>query len=394
MSDQKFTHHVLQFFRAEAFGGILLIFASIVALLLANSPWSLWYHHLISAELHVGIGEWMLKKTLLLWINDGLMAIFFLLIGLEVKREMIEGQLAKISQVILPGAAALGGIIFPALIYLCFNHDEGLATKGWAIPTATDIAFAIGILALLGKRVPISLKMFLLAIAIFDDLAAIIIIALFYTTELSFISLLLAAMAIILLIICNYANIRYLSIYVVIGMFLWLFVLKSGVHATLAGVVLAFTIPSKHPQLAISLAKDLEKALHGWVSFFILPIFAFANAGINFSETTQNDFLSPLTLGIALGLFLGKQLGIFIPTFLLIKSKLVTMPQGSNWKQIYGIGVFCGIGFTMSLFISTLAFENEGAYIINSRLGIFIGTIFSALIGYFILFYASSSETS
>lgn len=379
------TSGLRQFVQAESFGGMLLIFFSLAALILANSPLDKWYGALINAEFYVGINAWQLKKPLLLWVNDGLMALFFLYVGLEIKRETVEGSLSNMSQVLLPGCAALGGILFPAMIYAVFNRHDEIAMKGWAIPTATDIAFALGILSLLGTRVPNSLKLFLMAIAIFDDLAAIVIIAIFYTAQLSHLSLLLSLMAILALIFCNFLKIRSLSVYGFIGLLLWFFVLKSGVHATLAGVVLAFTIPLKAAPHEHSLSKDLEKSLHHWVSFFVLPLFAFANAGIDFGEILPQDFWSPLTLGIAVGLFLGKQLGIFISTFLLIKLKIASLPEKACWRQIYGVGVLCGIGFTMSLFISTLAFESQGHYIINSRLGIFIGTFASALLGYVLL---------
>jgi NhaA family Na+:H+ antiporter len=383
---------LLNFIRAESFGGLLLIFASVAALLLANSPLSQQYDAFINWPFEIQINQWGLSKPLLLWINDGLMAVFFLYIGLEIKREILEGQLSKISQILLPGVAALGGILFPALIYALFNHGNSETMKGWAIPTATDIAFALGVLALLGKRIPASLKLFLMAIAIFDDFVAILIIAIFYTTQLSLISLSLASCAIIALVIFNRWNVSKISVYCFIGLLLWFFVLKSGVHATLAGVVLAFTIPLNSPDQQTSLLKDLEKALHGWVSYFILPLFAFANAGIHFDNIIFNDFLSPLTLGITLGLFFGKQLGIFIPSFLLIKMQMATLPDNTNWRHIYGTSLLCGIGFTMSLFISTLAFENE-MYIVNSRLGIFIGTLSSAFLGFLILRSCQPSQS-
>ncbi len=381
-----------RFISSESFPGVLLIFASILALGLANSAFAKEYDALIQSQLYLGLNTWILSKPLLLWINDGLMALFFLQIGLEIKREMIEGQLSTFSQVVLPGVAACGGIIVPALIYFLFNHQDSLAVRGWAIPTATDIAFALGILGLLGKRVPMGLKLFLMAVAIFDDLAAIVIIAIFYTSELSMQALLLASLAIVMLVVCNRLRVSALSVYGFIGLLLWFFVLKSGVHATLAGVVLAFTIPLNATPQGTSPLKDLEKSLHVWVAYFILPLFAFANAGINFGEISVDDFKSPLTLGITLGLFLGKQVGIFAATFLLIRCKLARLPENTNWRQIYGVAVLGGIGFTMSLFISTLAFENEANYIVNSRLGILMGTLLSAILGYVILRFTNNEK--
>lgn len=370
-----------RFIRSESFGGILLMLMSVIALILANTSLKVWYADFIQTPLYIGTDAWRLSKPLLLWINDGLMAIFFLYIGLEVKREIRVGQLSKIHQVVLPLVAALGGIIIPAVIYTFFNHQNASIMQGWAIPTATDIAFALGILALLGDRVPLSLKIFLMAVAIFDDLAAIVIIAVFYTSDLSMLSLGLASIAIAALVFCNVINVKNLSIYGFIGLLLWVCVLKSGVHATLAGVVLALAIP-------LTMARKLENALHGWVTYFILPVFAFANAGIYFGDMRVNDFLSPLTLGIALGLFLGKQVGIFGFAFLLIKTKFAQLPENTDWLQLYGVAILCGIGFTMSLFISTLAFNDESMHIIHSRLGIFIGTLFSAVLGYIILRFA------
>ncbi|MFI4937873.1 MAG: Na+/H+ antiporter NhaA [Candidatus Berkiellales bacterium] len=376
---------------SPSFIGILLIFSAVLALIFANSPLANWYQDLIQSEVYLGISAWKISKPLLLWINDGLMAVFFLVIGLEIKREILEGQLSKISQVILPAFGALGGVIVPAAIYYWFNYHDAAAMTGWAIPTATDIAFALGILSLLGSRVPPSLKIFLMAVAIFDDFAAIVIIAIFYTSELSFLSLTLASIAIVLLIICNVMKVMHKSVYLLIGFLLWTFVLKSGVHATLAGVILAFTIPLKSTN-PVSPLNEIEHYLHPWVNYFILPLFAFANAGIHFGDTTLADFTSPLTLGIAFGLFFGKQLGIFIPTFLLVKCKLATMPAQTNWQHIYGVAILSGIGFTMSLFISTLAFEDTINYIVNSRLGIFIGTLLSAIVGYVLLRNAASNN--
>lgn len=383
---EKTIQAISQFVRMESFAGILLVSTSVCALLVANSPLLHWYEALIGSQFYIGINEFKLSKPILLWINDGLMAVYFLLIGLELKREMLEGQLSSPSQIILPGAAALGGVVVPALIYYAFNHNQNLAITGWAIPTATDIAFALGVLTLLGNRIPSSLKIFLMTIAIFDDLVAILIIALFYTSSLSTISLILASIAIGSLILCNRLNITSISIYIFIGVLLWFFVLKSGVHATLAGVVLAFTIPNSIKKKANSPLNEIEHKLHPWVAFFIIPLFAFANSGINFEAITSKELFSPVTLGIALGLFLGKQIGIFSLSFLLIKAKIARLPENTNWKQLYGVAVLAGIGFTMSLFISSLAFEHHGRdFTVLSRIGILSGSFLSAIIGYTIL---------
>ncbi|MBS0288588.1 MAG: Na+/H+ antiporter NhaA [Proteobacteria bacterium] len=377
---------ISQYIHNEAFAGIVLIFASACAFAIANSPWLYLYQGLIESNFSIGFNDLKLSKPILHWVNDGLMAIYFMLIGLELKREMLNGELSKPSQILLPGAAALGGIIVPAFIFYAFNSQHSLSLKGWAIPTATDIAFSLGILALLGKRIPSSLKIFLMTIAIFDDFAAILIIAIFYTGNLSTLSLTLASIAIALLILCNYLNVKALSVYFFIGTLLWFFVLKSGVHATLAGVILAFIIPNTIKGEAISPLHTIEYKLQPWVSFFIIPLFAFTNSGINFKDISLNDFLNPLTLGITLGLFLGKQIGIFGTTFLLVKLKMATLPQKTNWRHIYGVAVLAGIGFTMSLFISSLAFEHyHRDFTILSRIGILGGSLVSAILGYFIL---------
>jgi len=369
---------ILSFIRHESFAGMLLIFTSIAALIVANSGALPWYQQFTEAH--------FFSKPILLWINDGLMAIYFALIGVELKREILAGHLSKPSQILLPGFAALGGIIMPALIFYAFNHVDSLSLKGWAIPTATDIAFSLGILSLLGKRIPSSIKIFLMTIAIFDDFAAILIIAFFYTTHLSILFFILASIAIALLILCNFFNVKKISVYFFIGALLWFFVLKSGVHATLAGVIVAFTIPYSVKEGSVSMLSSIEQQLHPWVAFFIIPLFAFANAGITFENMTLNDALNPLTLGIALGLFVGKPLGIFTTTFLLIKFKAATLPVQAHWRHICGVAVLSGVGFTMSLFISSLAFESLGKdFTLSSKMGIFIGSLGSAIFAYLIL---------
>ncbi len=385
---------VAYFIQMESFAGLLLILMSILALVIANSRWYDNYQHILELPLSVGYAQFHLSKPLLLWVNDGLMAVFFLLIGLELKREILEGQLSSVSQVVLPGLAALGGVLFPALIYYAFNYHSQMGLAGWAIPVATDIAFALGVLTLLGKRVPSSLKLFLLALAIFDDLAAILVIALFYTKSLSLWALGMAGITTAILFILNRLQVTKLAIYIILGFALWFFVLKSGVHATIAGVLLAAFIPlnvTKSSQK--SPLKYLENKLHTWVTFFILPVFAFANSGINFSGITMPQLINPVSLGVALGLFFGKQIGVFLFSFITIKLKLAKMPFGANWQQLYGVSIICGIGFTMSLFICSLAFEHAPiVYNTEGRIGVMLGTLMSALIGYAVLLFATGSQ--
>lgn len=381
-----------QFVRMESFAGLLLVFSSIIALVLANSHWRELYGLLIESNFYVGLNSLEIRKPLLLWINDGLMAIFFLLIGLEIKREVFEGQLSNLSQIVLPGVGALGGIIAPALLFVYFNQDSSDALKGWAIPAATDIAFALGILALLGKRVPSSLKIFLMTLAIFDDVAAILIIAVFYSNDVSILSLTLAGLAIAMLVLMNRLKIKAISPYVVVGIILWIFVLKSGVHATLSGIILAFTIPLNGQDSMPSPLKTMEHRLHQWVTFMILPLFAFANAGVDLAGVTAQMLMSPVVLGVTLGLFLGKQIGIFSLAYLVIKLKWAKMPADANWGQLYGISVLCGVGFTMSLFISSLAYGDHGFSTI-SRLGILLGSLLSAVVGLLLLHVFSKKHT-
>ena len=329
-----------------------------------------------------------LTKPLITWINDGLMTIFFLLVGLEVKREILSGELNSIKKCVLPAIAAVGGMLVPALIYVVFNWGDARALQGWAIPVATDIAFSLGILALLGNaRVPVALKMFLTALAIFDDIGAIIVIAIFYTSHISLWLLLIALALITLLFILNYFNVRYVSVYLAIGFLLWLCVLNSGVHATLAGVIIALAIPLGDKQNSPLLM--LEKDLHPWVAFGVLPIFAFANAGVSLLGLSWQDIFSPITLGIAAGLFFGKQLGIFGSSFLAIRSGVTQRPRDTEVKQVYGVSLIAGVGFTMSLFIGSLAFGNAGHFDAMVRLGVIAGSFFSGIVGYFLLRYYS-----
>jgi len=375
-----------RFFQNEASGGIILILAAALAMLLANLGVTRdLYHAFLETPVELRVGVLEINKNMLLWINDALMAVFFLLVGLEVKRELVQGSLASRQRAAFPVIAAIGGMVVPALIYLAFNWQDPVARHGWAIPAATDIAFALGVLALLGNRVPMALKIFLMALAIIDDLGAIIIIALFYTSELSVLSLGVAAAAIAALALLNICNVRRIGIYVLVGMVLWTAVLKSGVHATLAGVIIGFFVPLKSHE-GKSPAKQLEHVLHPWVAFMILPLFAFANAGVSLEGVTFGGLTSMLPLGIIAGLFIGKPLGISLFCWLALKLKLASLPHGTTWRQIMAVGVLCGIGFTMSIFISTLAFgPHAPELIVWAKLGILTGSLLAAFIGYALL---------
>jgi len=371
--------------KLESAGGILLLAAAVVAMLIANSPLQGFYAALLDTPVAVQFGKLIIAKPLLLWINDGLMAIFFFLIGLEIKREVMEGELSSFKQVVLPGMGALGGMLVPASIYAWFNWHDPVALDGWAIPVATDIAFALALLGVFGARVPTSLKVFLLTLAIFDDLAAIIIIALFYSADMSAAALMIGAAALALGIIINRLGVTRISFYVLLGVILWIAVLKSGVHATLAGVLIAFCVPMRDPQ-GHSPLRSLEHDLHGPVAYVILPIFAFANAGLSFQGMSVADLAHPVTLGVILGLLLGKPLGILLFVGLAVGLRIVKLPGNVNWMQILGVACACGIGFTMSLFIAGLAFEHgSGDYFAGDRLGILVGSILSALIAFFAL---------
>jgi len=372
--------------------GILILLAAVAAIVVENSPWSVHYDSFLNIPVAIQFADLKIFKPLLLWINDGLMAIFFLLVGLELKREFLEGQLSHPANVVLPIVGAIGGIAVPVGLYILINQSDPVALEGWAIPTATDIAFALGILALLGKRVPASLKLFLLTLAIIDDLAAIIIIAIFYTSDLSTSSLTFAGATLLLLAAMNRFGLRKISGYVLVGGILWIAVLKSGVHATLAGVVLAMAIPLKGDPGKIAPLHQLEHDLHQVVGLGILPLFAFANAGVSFQGLSPAILLDPLPLGIALGLFAGKQLGVFGFVWMAIQTGLVKKPDGFFWMQLYGVALLCGVGFTMSLFISALAFEHSGATVISgapdagsARLGILTGSLISGILGYLVL---------
>lgn len=378
----------------ESFSGGLLVFAAIIAMILANSSWNIAYTSFLQLPVSISFGSFDIAKPLLLWVNDGLMALFFLLIGLEIKREVLEGNLSSFNQIILPGVAAIAGILFPALVYVGFNLNDPVALRGWAIPSATDIAFAIGVFSLFGSRLPLSLKLFLLSVAIFDDIGAILIIAIFYSSDLSTLSLVTALAGLAGLLVLNRFQVSKLAPYVIVGFIVWVAVLKSGVHATLAGFAIAWFIPLKlKNEHGKPMLPQLEHSLHPWIAYFVLPLFAFANAGINLGEISLNDLFNPITLGIALGLFVGKQIGIFGLCWAVVKLKFAELPKSATWPQFYGVCLLCGIGFTMSLFIGTLAFENQAlAYQTNVKLGVLIGSIASALLAIGILAFATKNK--
>jgi NhaA family Na+:H+ antiporter len=383
----------LAFFHHEAAAGVVMLGAALAALIASNSPLEWLYDLFLGTPVAVRIGALAIDKPLLLWINDGLMAIFFFLVGLEIKRELIRGELSTLRQAALPAVAALGGMALPALIYVAVNVGDAAALRGWAIPSATDIAFAVGVLALLGPVIPSSLKIFLLALAILDDLGAILIIALFYTEHLSWISLAFASAGILVLWMLNARGVARVAAYALTGLFIWICVLKSGVHATLAGVVVAFAIPlGSENDGSRSLLEQLEESLHPWVAFAVLPLFAFANAGVSLRGFSVDSLLQPIPLGIAAGLFFGKAIGIFGATWVAIAVGLGARPEGATWTQVFGVGVLGGIGFTMSLFIGMLAFPDP-AHAAPLRLGVLVGSLLSASVGFVVLKAASREPT-
>jgi len=383
---RKLKNLLKSFIESDASNGVMLIVAAVAAMILANTAATAQgYQALLNEPVQIRFGALDISKNLLLWINDALMALFFLVIGLEVKRELMVGELASRDKAIFPVIAAIGGMALPALIFLLFNHGDEIARNGWAIPTATDIAFALGVLALLGSRVPVALKVFLMALAIIDDLGAIVIIALFYTSDLSVLSLCVAAGAIVVLALLNRFNVRRISVYILVGIILWTAVLKSGVHATLAGVIVGFFVPLEKKE-GHSPAEHLAHGLMPWVNWMILPLFAFANAGISLAGITLSDVLSPEPSGIILGLLIGKPLGITLFCWLAVKLRLAVLPNGTTIRDIMAIGVLCGIGFTMSIFISSLAFDAAHEQLVTfSKLGILTGSLLSAVIGYTLL---------
>ena len=379
---------IRNFVRLESSSGILLLIAGLIALVLSNSSFAGVFDHILHLKLYFGTNLPLFYKSIQHWINDGLMVIFFFVVGLELKREFLEGELSMPSQAILPVIAAVGGMAVPAIFYLLFNFNNPETFQGWAIPSATDIAFSLGVLSLLGKKVPISLKIFLMALAIIDDLGAIIIIALFYSSNLEIFSLLVVLFILFFLYLCNRRNLQNIWIYLVLGFFLWIFIQNAGIHATISGVLLAIFVPHKKTKQG-SLLTCAENKLHPWVAYLIMPLFALTNAGVYLGDVSLASLSNPVPLGIMTGLFFGKQIGVFFTTFLLIKMGYARLPSGSNWIQMYGIAMLAGIGFTMAMFINFLAFDTD-IYINQAKIAILIASFTSAVLGYILLNFKSS----
>ena len=379
------------FFKLEAASGILLLISAIAALIVSNSDLSSYYFNTLNEYLFIGVNNFGLKLSVLHWINDALMAIFFFFVTLEIKREFLQGELSSLKQAMLPIIGAIGGMLVPALIYIYFNFENPNTLNGWAIPSATDIAFSIGILSLLGSRVPISLKVFLTALAIIDDLGAIVIIAFFYSGDLSIKYLLLMLITFILLLVLNRFSIKKFTPYLILGIFIWFFTYKSGVHATIAGVLLASVIPHRKKEHDFSLLIKVEHSISPYVAYMIMPLFAFANAGVSLDGLSLSSLMMPVPLGIVLGLFVGKQLGVFVFSYASIKFGLATLPNNSNWVSFYAVGVLTGIGFTMSLFVGNLAFVNNIQYMDGVKIGVLTGSLLSTVVG-FVLLYLSSKK--
>ena len=379
------------FIKLESSAGIILFSTALLAIVIDNSFLSIYYEKFLEFPLAIQVGPYELSKHMIHWINDGLMTIFFFMVGLEIKKEIVQGELNSPSKIFLPAFAALGGMIVPALVFTLFNANNDFSLRGWAIPTATDIAFSLGILSLLGSRVPLSLKIFLTALAIFDDMGAIVVIALFYNSDISLFALSVSLLFLGILFVMNKMRVNILSLYLTIGLLLWLSVLNSGVHATLSGVMLALLIP-------IDTVNGLDKKLHPWVAYFVLPLFAFANAGVSFDDLPNGiaNLFSPVFLGISLGLLVGKLVGVFLTTFLAVKLGFVKMPTNAKWSQVFGIALVCGVGFTMSFFVGTLAYptgSSELPYDAWVRLGVIFGSLTSGCLGYLVLRLTTNKET-
>ena len=377
------------FFKLEAASGLLLLISAIIALIISNSNFSSLYFEILESYFFVGINNFGIELSVLHWINDALMAIFFFFVTLEIKREFLQGELSNRKQALLPIIAAIGGMLVPALLYVYINFQNSETLNGWAIPSATDIAFSLGVLSLLGSRVPISLKVFLTALAIIDDLGAIVIIAFFYSGDLDIYYLALLLITFFVLFILNKANIKKIFPYLILGLVLWFFTHESGIHATISGVLLAIVIPHRKKEKDFSLLLKIEHSISPYVAFGIMPLFALANAGVSLNGINLNSLLSPVPLGILLGLFLGKQIGVFLFSIISIKLKIAKMPNNSNWLSFYGVGILTGIGFTMSLFIGNLAFVENTQYISDVKIGVLAGSLLSTLFGYFLLLYAT-----
>jgi len=380
------------FFKLEAASGLMLLFAALSALIISNSALSEDYFNFLNIHFSIGVDNFALDLSIIHWINDALMAIFFFIVTLEIKREFLQGELSRPKQALLPIIGAIGGMLVPALIYVIINLENTNTLKGWAIPSATDIAFSIGVLSLLGSRVPISLKVFLTALAIIDDLGAIIIIAFFYSTELNYFYLLMIGLSFSILLLFNKFGVKSFLPYIFVGIFLWFFTYQSGVHATISGVLLALTIPHRNKEKDFSLLLKLEHIMSPYVAFGIMPLFAFANAGVSLSNMTFNSILTPIPLGIMCGLFFGKQFGVFLFSYVSVKTNLAEMPNNSNWIKFYGVGILTGIGFTMSLFVGNLAFYDQIQHIDGVKIGVLTGSLLSTLFGYFWLLLSTKKK--
>jgi len=380
------------FFKLEAASGLLLLIAAVIALILSNTNFSNLYFDILNTHILIGFENFGLNLSVLHWINDVLMAVFFFIVTLEIKREFIHGELSRPKQALLPIIGAVGGMAIPALIYIIINFETGYTLRGWAIPSATDIAFSIGVLSLLGSRIPISLKVFLTALAIIDDLGAIIIIAFFYSSDLQYVYLMLMLASFIALLLLNKFGVKKFTPYFIVGLFLWYFTHGSGIHSTISGVLLATTIPHTNIKEGNSLLLKLEHLLSPYVAFGIMPLFALANAGVVLDNVSFNTMLSPVPLGILCGLFIGKQIGVFLFSFVSVKLQLAEMPSNSNWIKFYGVGILTGIGFTMSLFVGNLAFVDYSNHLDGMKIGVLTGSTFSALVGYFLLLFVSKKN--
>jgi len=380
------------FFKLEAASGLLLLIGAAIALIWSNSNLAEYYFHILNTHISIGIENYKLDLSVLHWINDVLMAIFFFVVTLEIKREFIQGELSKPKRAALPIIGAIGGMAVPALIYVLINYETANTLKGWAIPSATDIAFSIGVLSLLGSRVPMSLKVFLLALAIIDDLGAIIIIAFFYSGELKYTFLMLMMCSLIILFLLNKFNIKKFLPYLLVGIFLWYFTHESGIHSTISGVILALLIPHRNHEKDFSLLLKLEHSLSPYVAYGIMPLFALANAGVSIKGISLNTVMAPVPFGILCGLFFGKQIGVFLFSYLAVKLKFAEMPSNSNWIKFYGVGILTGIGFTMSLFVGNLAFVDQTQYMDGVKIGVLAGSFLSTVVGYLLLLSATSQK--
>jgi len=377
------------FYQLEAASGLVLLVSALIALIISNSNYSELYFHTLKQYIFIGINNFGLKLSVHHWINDALMAIFFFFVTLEIKREFIQGELSNFKKALLPIIAAVGGMVVPALFYVAINFGNNETINGWAIPSATDIAFSLGILSLLGSRVPISLKIFLTALAIIDDLGAILIIAFFYSGDLNVIYLSLILISYIFLLILNKFEVKKFIPYLIVGFFMWYFTYKSGIHATIAGVLLASTVPHRKKDKDFSLLIKIEHFISPYVAFMIMPLFAFANAGVSLAGLSLSSLIFPVPLGIIVGLFVGKQLGVMMFSYISVKLKIAEMPNGSNWLSVYGVSILTGIGFTMSLFVGNLAFDENIQYIDGVKIGVLVGSLLSTIFGYFLLLFTS-----